>query len=160
MERKTGRRAISQAGRETGRETDMKPYGDKTDKIIDKATTDLVMWSRRHGYDPHSEGLEFLDTVIDYVADSMYEPEDYDFDELLQKAKDDGVFEKLHIRSFDEEFPPDEQNYTIAMSGDGRIGIFFDDSYQYYEDKWRKIDRDEVPLGWFTDYVAFTDWDI
>ena len=138
----------------------MKPYGDKADKIIDKAITDLVGWSRRHGYDPHGNGLEFLDTVIDYMTDSMDEPDDYDFAEVLQKAKDDGVFEKIHIRNFDEEFPPDEQNYVIAMSSDGRIGIFFDDSYQYYADKWRKIDRDEVPLDWFTDYVAFTDWDI
>ena len=49
---------------------------------------------------------------------------------------------------------------AIAKAGSGRIGIFFNDSYQYYEDKWRKIDRDEVPLDWFTDYIAFTDWDI
>ena len=138
----------------------MKPYGDKADLVIDKALADLVGWARRHGYDPHSNGSEFLDTVIDYVTDSMDEPDDYDFTKVLYKAQDDGVFEKIPTRSFDEEFPPDEQNYVIAMSDYGRIGIFFDDSYQYYEDKWRKIDRDEVPLDWFTDYVAFTDWDI
>lgn len=140
----------------------MKPYGDKADTVIDKALTDLVGWSRRHGYDPHSNGLEFLDTVIDYMTDSMDEPEDYDFTKVLYKAQDDGVFEKLHTRNFDEEFPPPDrqQDYVIAMSDSGRIGIFFNDSYPYYEDKWRKIDRDEVPLDWFTDYVAFTDWDI
>lgn len=79
--KENGRRATRQAGRETGRETDMKPYGDQADKIIDKAITDLVGWSRRHGYDPHGNGCEFLDTVIDYVTDSMDEPDDYDFTE-------------------------------------------------------------------------------
>lgn len=138
----------------------MKPYGDQADKIIDKAITDLVGWSRRHGYDPHGNVCEFLDTVIEYVTDSMDEPDDYDFTKVLYKAQDDGVFEKLRTRNFDEEFPPDKQDYVIAMSDSGRIGIFFDDSYPYYEDKWRKIDRDEVPLDWFTDYIAFTDWDI
>lgn len=138
----------------------MKPYGDQADKIIDKAITDLVGWSRRHGYDPHGNGCEFLDTVIEYVTDSMDEPDDYDFTKVLYKAQDDGVFEKLRPRNFDEEFPPDKQDYVIAMSDSGRIGIFFDDSYPYYEDKWRKIDRDEVPLDWFTDYIAFTNWDI
>lgn len=138
----------------------MKPYGDKADLVIDKALTDLVGWARRHGYDPHGNGSEFLDTVIDYVTDSMDEPDDYDFTKVLYKAQDDGVLEKLRTRDFDKEFPPDEQNYVIAMSDSGRIGIFFDDSYPYYEDKWRKIDRDEVPLDWFTDYIAFTDWDI
>ena len=138
----------------------MKPYGDQADKIIDKAITDLVGWSRRHGYDPHGNGCEFLDTVIEYVTDSMDEPDDYDFTKVLYKAQDDGVFEKLRTRNFDEEFPLDKQDYVIAMSDSGRIGIFFNDSYPYYEDKWRKIDRDEVPLDWFTDYIAFTDWDI
>ena len=57
----------------------MKPYGDKADIVIDKALTDLVGWARRHGYDPHGNGCEFLDIVIEYVTDSMDEPDDYDF---------------------------------------------------------------------------------
>lgn len=138
----------------------MKPYSDKADLVIDKALTDLVGWARRHGYDPHSDGREFLSPVIDYVTDSMEKPEDYDFAEVLQKVKDDGVFDELQTRDFDREYPPKEQDYIIAMSGYGRIGLFYGDSYPYYEDKWRKIDRDEVPLDWFVDYAIFTDWDI
>ena len=138
----------------------MKPYGDKADKIIDKALTELVGWARRHGSDPHGNGSEFIDTVIDYMTDSMDEPDDYDFIKVLYKAQDDGVFEKLRTRDFDKEFPPDEQNYVIAMSDYGRIGLFYGDSYMYYDDKWRKIDRDEIPIDWFTNYIIFTESDI
>lgn len=138
----------------------MKPYSDKADLVIDKALNDLVGWSRRHGYDPHSDGREFLSPVIEYIAESMEKPEDYNFDEVLNKTQDDGVFDKLQTRDFNREFPPNEQDYIIAKAGSGRIGLFYGDSYPYYEDKWRKIDRDEVPLDWFIDYVIFTDWDI
>lgn len=160
MERNADAELQVRRGEKREGKTDMKPYGDKADIVIDKALTDLVGWARHHGYDPHSNGCEFLDTVIDYVADSMDEPEDYDFTKVLYKAQDDGVFEKLRTRDFDKEFPPDEQNYIITMSDSGRIGIFFDDSYPYYEDKWRKIDRDEVPLDWFRRYTIFTEADI
>lgn len=138
----------------------MRPYGDEADTIIDKAIADLVEWSRFHGYDPHYDGDVFIDTVIGYVADSMDEPGDYDFAEVLQKAKDDGVFGKLRTRDFDEEFPPEKQNYVIAMSGSGQIGLFYDGSYPYYEGRWRKIDRDAIPPDWFMDYTVFSGWDI
>lgn len=138
----------------------MKPYSDQADLVIDKALTDLVGWARRHGYDPHSDGREFLSPVIDYIAESMDEPEDYDFAEVLHKAQDDGVFDKLQTRDFNKEFPPKEQDYIIAKAGSGRIGLFYGNSYPYYEEKWRQIDRDEVPLDWFVDYAIFTDWDI
>lgn len=104
----------------TGRETDMAPYGNPADGIIDNAIEALLEWARLHGYDPNENGCVFLDPVIEYVTESMEKPDDYDFAEVLQKAQDSGVFDKIPIRSFDEKFPPGrQQDYTIAMSDDG-----------------------------------------
>ena len=87
----------------------MTPYGDPADGIIDNAIEELLEWARLHGYDPKENGCIFLGPVIEYVTESMEKPEDYDFAELLQKAQDSGVFDKIPTRSFDEKFPPDRQ---------------------------------------------------
>lgn len=127
----------------------MDPYGDPADGIIDNAIEELLEWARLHGYDPNENGCVFLGSVIEYVSESIDKPEDYDFAELLQKAKDSGVFEKIPIRSFDDKFPPDrQQDYVIAMSDDGDIGIFYDGMYMLYKGQYREISRDEVPLDW------------
>lgn len=92
----------------------------------------------------------------------MDKPEDYDFAELLQKTQDSGVFEKIPIRSFDEKFPPDrKQDYVIAMSDNGEIGIFYDNIYNmFYKKQYHEISRDEVPLDWFRRYDIFTEADL
>lgn len=139
----------------------MDPYGNPADGIIDNAIEELIEWARIHGYDPNENGCVFLDPVIDYVTDSMDKPEDYDFTEVLQKAQDSGVFEKIPTRSFDKEFPPNkQQDYIIAMSDDGDIGIFYDGMFEFHKRQYHEISRDEVPLDWYRHYTVFTDWDI
>lgn len=139
----------------------MTPYGDPADGIIDNAIEELLEWARLHGYDPKENGCVFLSPVIEYVTEPMEKPEDYDFTELLQKAQDSGVFEKIPTRSFDEKFPPDrQQDYVIAMSDDGDIGIFYDDMYMLYKGQYHEIGRNEVPLDWFRRYTIFTETDL
>lgn len=139
----------------------MNPYGNPADGIIDNAIEELLEWARLNGYDPNENGCVFLSPVIEYVTESMEKPEDYDFAELLQKAQDSGVFEKIPTRSFDEKFPPDrQQDYTIAMSDDGDIGIFYDDMFMFYKGQYHEISRDEVPLDWFRRYTIFTEADL
>lgn len=140
----------------------MDPYGNPADGIIDNAIEELLEWARLHGYDPKENGCIFLGPVIEYVTESMDKPEDYDFAELLQKTQDSGVFGKIPIRSFDEKFPPDrQQDYVIAMSDNGEIGIFYDNIYNmFYKKQYHEISRDEVPLDWFRRYDIFTEADL
>lgn len=144
----------------------MDPYGNQAGGIIDNAIEELLEWSWIHGYDPNGNGCVngngyvFLNPVIEYVTESMEKPDDYDFAEVLQKAQDSGVFEKIPARSFNKEFPPDKHDYVIAMSDDGNIGIFYDDMFMFYDGQYHEISRDEVPLDWFRHYTVFTDWDV
>lgn len=67
---------------------------------------------------------------------------------------------RFPTRSFDEKFPPDrQQDYTIAMSDDGDIGIFYDNMFMYYKGQYHEISRDDVPLDWFRRYDIFTEAD-
>ena len=157
----TARYTARTTGRETGKETGMDSYGDQADGIIDNAIEELLEWARLHGYDPNENGCVFLDPVIEYVTESMEKPEDYDFAELLRKTQNSGVFEKIPTRSFDDKFPPDrQQDYVIAMSDDGKIGIFYDDMFMFYKGQYHEISRDEVPLDWFRRYTIFTEADL
>lgn len=145
-----------------GKADKMNPYIDKgTDDIIDKAIDKLVEWSRLHGYAPKGSGFssEFIGLAAAYVFDSMKKPEDYDFAEVLQKAKDDGVFETIRFRSFDRECPIDGPKCTIGISDSGKIGIFYEGSYAHCGEGYREISRNEVPLNWFMDYTVYRRWD-
>lgn len=155
--------AARYGGAGNGKADKMNPYIDKgTDEIIDKAIDELVEWSQLHGYDPKGSGFssEFLDTAADYVFGSMEKPEDYDFSDVLQKAKDDGVFETLRIRDFNKECLIDGPKCTIGLSDSGKVGIFYDGSFGHCGEGYREIGRDEVPLNWFTDYAVYTSWDV
>ena len=155
--------AARHGGAGNGKADSMNPYIDKgTDDIIDKAIDELVEWSRLHGYDPKGSGFssEFIGSAAAYVFDSMKKPEDYDFADVLQKAKDDGVFEKIRTRDFDRECPIDGSKCTIGLSDNGKVGIFYDGSYAHCGKGYREIDRDEVPLNWFMNYAVYTSWDV
>lgn len=90
----------------------------------------------------------------------MEKPEDYDFAEVLQKAQDDGVFDGIRTRSFDKECPIDGPKCTIGISDSGKVGIFYDGSYAHCGEGYSEIDRDEVPLNWFTNYAVYASWDV
>lgn len=151
--------AAQYGGAGNGKADSMNPYIDKgTDDIIDKAIEELVEWSQLHGYDP--KGPEFIGPAAAYVFDSMEKPEDYDFAELLQKARDSGVFDGVRTRSFDKECPIDGPKCTIGISDNGKVGIFYEGSYAHCGEGYREIDRDEVPLNWFMDYTVYRRWDV
>ena len=155
--------AARYGGAGNGKADGMNPYIDKgTDDIIDKAIGELVEWSRLHGYDPKGSGFssEFIGPATAYVFDSMKKPEDYDFAEVLQKAKDDGVFEMIRVRSFDKECPINGPKCVIGISDSGKVGIFYEGSYAHCGEGHREIDRDEVPRNWFTNYTVYRRWDV
>ena len=128
-------------------------------ELAEKIADELTDWAVLHGYDVNDE--PFIGTAFDYAyADAMDNVDDYDFLDALDLAQDNGVFDRLNVREFDNEFPnPNE--YVLAMNdNDGKLGIFYDDSFGWCGASYRKINRNEVPLNWFDNYRIFNEWDI
>lgn len=128
-------------------------------ELAEKIADELTEWACLHGYDVND--MPFIGTAFDYAySDSISSTDDYNFLDALELAQDNGVFDNMRVREFDNEFPnPDE--YVLAMNeSNGKIGIFYDGSYGFCGDGYKKISRPDVPLNWFDNYQIFNEWNI
>lgn len=125
-------------------------------KLADDIVDELTDWSELHGYD--IDRNEFLDVALD-IAYTIDNPDEFDFLDALHRCQNDGIFSDRYLREFESEYP-NQSEYVLAQNGDGRIGIFFDDTFGLCGRGYKQIRHEDVPLNWFKNYQVFDYWDI
>ena len=125
-------------------------------ELSDKCINELVEYAHEHGFNVGWE--PFSNVAFDYVYGHIDNTEDYNFDDLLALAKKSGVFDTLKPYEFDKYIT--EPYEVLAMDKNGKIGIFYDGSYNFCGDGYHKISREDIPLNWFDNYQIFSEMDI
>lgn len=127
-------------------------------ELAEQIISELVKHAQQNGYSVNETNNPFLGTAFD-IAYEIENPNEYNLNIAIEKARQNGCFESMKIRKFETEFPnPNE--YIIARNENSRIGIFFDDSFGWCGEGYKKISRNEVPLNWFCNYQIFCEQDI
>lgn len=126
-----------------------------TEQII----SELVNWAQEQGYYPVSETSNpFAITAFD-IAYEIENPKEHNLATAIERCKEEGCFKNLKIRKFETEFP-NPAEYIIAMNENGTLGIFFENSFGWCGNGYKRINQNQIPKNWFANYEIFNEWSI
>ena len=131
---------------------------DQRNELAEQIISELVEYAQQNGYSVSEFSNPFIGTAFD-IAYEIENPEEYNINLAIEKAHQNGCFESMNVRKFETEFP-NPSEYILARNENGCIGIFFDNSFGWCGNGYKKISRNEVPLNWFCNYRIFDEQDI